>query len=34
MKYDFTEIESKWQRYWIENKTYRTEDVSDKPKFL
>ena len=33
MKYDFSEIESKWQKYWVENKTYRTEDVSDKPKF-
>ena len=33
MKYDYTAIESKWQRYWIENKIYRTEDESDKPKF-
>ena len=33
MKYDYTAIESKWQKYWIENKTYRTEDLSDKPKF-
>lgn len=33
MKYDYSAIESKWQRYWIEHKTYRTEDVSDKPKF-
>ncbi|MBR6118816.1 MAG: leucine--tRNA ligase [Oscillospiraceae bacterium] len=33
MKYDFEQIEQKWQKYWIENKTYRTEDVSDKPKF-
>ena len=33
MKYDFEAIEAKWQKYWIEHKTYRTEDVSDKPKF-
>lgn len=26
-------IEPKWQRYWEENKTFRTPDVSDKPKF-
>src|SRR6202022_1689128 len=22
-----------WQRYWLENKTFRTPDVSDKPKY-
>ena len=33
MKYDFEAIEAKWQKYWIENKTYRTPDESDKPKF-
>ena len=33
MKYDFEQIVQKWQKYWIENKTYRTEDISDKPKF-
>ncbi len=33
MKYDFEQIEQKWQKYWIEHKTYRTEDLSDKPKF-
>src|SRR6516164_3796821 len=26
-------IEPKWQRYWEENKTFRTPDGSDKPKF-
>jgi leucyl-tRNA synthetase len=25
-------IEPRWQKYWIENKTFRTPDVSDKPK--
>lgn len=33
MKYDFEQIEAKWQKYWIENKTYQTPDESDKPKF-
>ena len=33
MKYDFAEIEKKWQSYWVGNKTYRTPDVSEKPKF-
>ncbi len=26
-------IEPRWQRYWEENKTFRTPDGSDKPKF-
>jgi leucyl-tRNA synthetase len=26
-------IEPKWQRFWEENKTFRTPDESDKPKF-
>jgi leucyl-tRNA synthetase len=26
-------IEPRWQRYWEEHKTFRTPDVSDKPKF-
>ena len=33
MKYDFEQIEAKWQAYWVEHKTYRTENESDKPKF-
>ena len=33
MKYEFKEIETKWQKYWVENKTYKTYDESDKPKF-
>ena len=33
MKYDFSAIESKWQRYWVDNKTYLTENESEKPKF-
>jgi leucyl-tRNA synthetase len=26
-------IEPRWQRYWEDNKTFRTPDVSDRPKF-
>lgn len=37
MKYNFTEIEEKWQKYWDENKTFKTPDISDldlsKPKY-
>src|SRR5438093_13350236 len=25
-------IEPRWQRYWLENKTFRTPDLSDRPK--
>ena len=32
-EYDFSAIEKKWQRYWEENKTFRTENFLDKPKF-
>ena len=33
MEYNFKEIETKWQEYWAENKTYRAKDTSDKPKY-
>jgi len=37
LKYNFTEIEKKWQNYWDENKTFRTPDAEDrdssKPKY-
>ncbi|MBK7252326.1 MAG: leucine--tRNA ligase [Ignavibacteria bacterium] len=37
MKYDFTEIETKWQKYWEENKTFKTPVLSsvynEKPKY-
>ncbi len=33
MEYNFTGIEKKWQKYWSENKTFRADNVSDKPKF-
>jgi len=33
MEYKFTEIERKWQAYWEEHKTFRTEDDFSRPKF-
>lgn len=33
MKYDFTAIEQKWQKYWDEHKTFRAEEDHTKPKF-
>jgi len=33
MKYDFGKIESKWQRYWTENQTFKAHNNSEKPKF-
>ena len=32
-QYDHKTIESKWQLYWKENKTFRTEENSDRPKY-
>lgn len=33
MAYDHKEIESKWQRYWEENRTFRTKNDLSKPKY-
>ena len=33
MKYEFTNIEKKWQKKWLEEKTYAASNHSDKPKF-
>ncbi|MBP5536666.1 MAG: leucine--tRNA ligase [Bacteroidales bacterium] len=33
MNYNPNDIEPKWQKYWKDNKTYRTENFSDKPHF-
>lgn len=33
MDYNFREIEKKWQKYWQENKTYKAELNTDKPKY-
>lgn len=32
MEYNFTEIEQRWQKYWEENKTFKTEDDFSNPK--
>ena len=32
-KYDFSAIESKWQKYWDEHKTFHAENDYSKPKF-
>ncbi|HWS43611.1 MAG TPA: leucine--tRNA ligase [Pseudoflavonifractor sp.] len=32
-KYDFAGIEPKWQKKWLEEKTYHCENHSEKPKF-
>ena len=32
-QYAFLEIEKKWQEFWEEEKTFRAEDKSEKPKF-
>ena len=33
MKYDFKEIEPKWQKYWDEHDSFKAETGSKKPKF-
>ncbi|GAA4269221.1 leucine--tRNA ligase [Hyunsoonleella aestuarii] len=33
MRYNFNEIEAKWQKYWAENQTFKAENNSDKPKY-
>ncbi len=32
-EYNHIEIEKKWQKYWDENKTFKTDAKSEKPKF-
>ncbi len=32
-EYNFPEIEKRWQKFWLENKTFRADDKSSKPKF-
>ena len=32
-EYDFKKIEEKWAKYWVEKKSYKAEDFSEKPKF-
>ena len=33
MEYNFREIEQKWQKKWVENKTYKTTEDASKKKF-
>lgn len=33
MEYNFRDVEQKWQQYWAKNKTFKTENKSDKPKY-
>jgi leucyl-tRNA synthetase len=33
MKYNFNDIESRWQKFWAEHQTFKAENNSDKPKF-
>ena len=33
MKYNFLEIEKKWQKFWSDNRVYEVENSSAKPKF-
>ena len=31
MRYEFNKIEEKWQKYWSDHQTFKTENNSDKP---
>ncbi|MHC5146746.1 MAG: class I tRNA ligase family protein, partial [Planctomycetota bacterium] len=31
--YDFNSFEAKWQDFWLNNKTFKAPDASDKPKY-
>ncbi|WP_407880811.1 leucine--tRNA ligase, partial [Furfurilactobacillus entadae] len=33
MPYDHNEIEKKWQKFWDKDKTFKTPDFADKPKY-
>ncbi len=33
MAYDYKKIEKKWQQYWLDNKTFKTENDIIKPKY-
>ncbi|WP_250433270.1 leucine--tRNA ligase [Hanstruepera flava] len=33
MKYNFNEIEAKWQKYWADNQTFKADNHSEKPKY-
>ena len=33
MNYDFKSIETKWQKFWAENQTFKASNTTDKPKY-
>ncbi|TCK65121.1 leucyl-tRNA synthetase [Winogradskyella wandonensis] len=33
MRYDFNQIEKKWQEYWAKNETFKASNTSHKPKY-
>ena len=33
MRYDFNQIEKKWQDHWAKNQTFKASNTSDKPKY-
>ncbi|GGI55913.1 leucine--tRNA ligase [Winogradskyella haliclonae] len=33
MRYDFNQIEKKWQEHWAKNETFKASNSSDKPKY-
>ena len=33
MDYNFTEIEKKWQKFWEEDKTFKVEMDTSRPKY-
>ncbi|WP_282042473.1 leucine--tRNA ligase [Winogradskyella flava] len=33
MRYDFNQIEKKWQDYWAKNETFKASNTSDQPKY-
>ena len=33
MKYDYRQVESKWQKYWDEHESFRADTDRSKPKF-
>ena len=33
MKYNFNDIEAKWQKHWATNQTFKASNTSDKPKY-
>ncbi len=32
-EYNFSEVEQKWQAYWKKNSTFKTKEISEKPKY-